>query len=75
MTTNKAWAAGITATVLAFLTGLSTALDGGVTAQEWITIAIATITTGAGAFGVTWAVPNQPRVHILPVDPPNGPKP
>jgi hypothetical protein len=54
----KAWAGGAVATVLAFLTGLSTSLDGGVTETEWVTIAIATITSGAAAFGVVWRVPN-----------------
>jgi len=62
-TSTKAKFAAATATVLAFLTGLGVALeDGAVTGQEWVTIAIATVTALGGTFGVTYAAPaNKPK--------------
>jgi hypothetical protein len=52
-----AYAKAITATVLAFLGALSTALPEGVSGQEWIAIAVTTIVAG----GAVWAVPNRPQ--------------
>lgn len=54
----KAWVAGGSATVLAFLGGLSVGLeDGVVNSTEWVTIAILTVTAFAGVFGTTYAAP------------------
>jgi len=58
-TNTKAIAGGVTATVLAFLTGLGTAMDNGVTGQEWVTIAIGTVAAGATAFGITYNAPTR----------------
>lgn len=62
MTSTKAIAAGVTGTLVSFLTGLGTALQTpGVTDQEWVAIALATVLGGAGAFGITWSAPaNRP---------------
>ena len=50
----------ITGAVVAGLTSLQAALDdGGITAQEGVTAAIATLV----ALGLVWAVPNTPDVH------------
>lgn len=54
----KAWVAGGSATVLAFLGGLTVALeDNVVTGQEWVTIAGVTVTAFAGVFASTYAAP------------------
>lgn len=54
----KAWVAGGSATVLAFLGGLSVGLeDGVVNSTEWVTIAILTVTAFAGVFTSTYAAP------------------
>lgn len=61
---NKAIASGIGGTMVAFLTGLSTALqDGGVTSQEWVTVALATVIGAGAAFGFTWAAPANRDKH------------
>jgi len=62
MTSTKAVAGGVAGTLVAFLTGLGTAMQTpGVTSQEWVTIALATVLGFAGAFGLTWGAPaNQP---------------
>lgn len=59
---TKAIAGGTAGTLVAFLTGLTTALQTpGVTDQEWVAVALATVLGGAAAFGLTWASPpNQP---------------
>jgi hypothetical protein len=55
----KEYAKAIVAVVVAALVALQTALtDGGVSSQEWITIALAAL----GALGV-WAVPNAVARH------------
>lgn len=59
-TKSKAWAAGITGTVVAFLSTLITATsDNVVTTNEWTTVALATVIGGAAAFGVTWSTPTK----------------
>lgn len=56
----KAVAGGVTAGVVAFLTGLSVAYaDEVVTGGEWINIALATVVALAAAFGVTYATPTK----------------
>lgn len=63
MTSTKAIAGGVAGTLVAFLTGLSTALQtGGVTEQEWVTVALATVLGGAAAFGLTWASPANRQI-------------
>lgn len=61
-TSTKAIASGIAGTLVAFLTGMTTALQTpGVTDQEWVAVAMATVIGGAAAFGITWqAPPNRP---------------
>lgn len=57
-TATKAIAAGITGTVVAFLTSLITAqADDVVTSGEWTVIALGTVIGAAAAFGVTWQAP------------------
>lgn len=57
-TSTKAIAGGVAGTLVAFLTGLTTAIDDSVVTQgEWVTIALATVIGGAAAFGLTWASP------------------
>lgn len=54
----KAWIAGGSATVLAFLGGLAVAMeDNTITGQEWVTIAAVTVTAFGGVFGSTYAAP------------------
>lgn len=62
MSSTKAIAAGVTGTLVAFLTGLATAVQSpGVTDQEWVAVALATVLGGAAAFGITWNAPaNRP---------------
>lgn len=63
-TSTKAVVASATATVLAFLTSLQVALQtgGAVTGDEWVAIAIATVTALGGVFGATWVAPaNRPK--------------
>ncbi len=50
------YAKAVTAGLAAGLTALVTVLDGGVTLQEWLLVAIAAL----GGGGVTYAVPNKP---------------
>lgn len=62
MSSTKAIAAGIAGTLAAFLIRLEAAVDvGGVSDQEWVAVALATVLGGAAAFGLTWAAPaNRP---------------
>lgn len=58
MTSTKAIAGGVAGTAVAFLTGLTTALQTpGITDQEWVAVALATVLGGSAAFGLTWASP------------------
>lgn len=61
-TSTKAIASGVAATLVAFLTGMGTALQTpGVTPEEWVAVALATVIGGAAGFGITWqAPPNRP---------------
>lgn len=57
-TSTKAIAGGIAGTLVAFLTGMGTALQSpGITEQEWVAVALATVLGGSAAFGLTWASP------------------
>lgn len=59
---TKAILGAAVATVVAFLGALSTALDDNVvTGQEWVTIALATVTALGGVGGVVYAVRNKPK--------------
>lgn len=62
MSSTKAIASGVTGTLVAFLTGLGTAVQSpGITDQEWVAVALATVLGGAAAFGITWNAPaNRP---------------
>lgn len=62
-TSTKAIAGGVAGTAVAFLTGLTTALQTpGINDQEWVAIALATVLGFAGAFGLTWGAPaNRPK--------------
>lgn len=62
VTSTKAIAAGVTGTLVAFLTSLGTAVQTpGITDQEWVAVALATVLGGAAAFGITWNAPaNRP---------------
>lgn len=66
MNSSKAVAAGVTGTLVSFLTGLQVAVqDSVVTQNEWVTIALATVIGAAAAFGITWAAPaNTPKVDV-----------
>jgi hypothetical protein len=56
---GKAVAAGATGTAVAFLSALGVAMPGGVTGEEWVAIALATVIGMAAAFGITWATPTK----------------
>lgn len=56
---KKALASGVTGTVVTFLSTLQIALSGGVTPEEWVGIALATVIGGAAAFGITYTVPTR----------------
>lgn len=60
-TADKAIAAGAVGTAVAFLSSLSQAAPGGLTGQEWVDIALATVIGGAAAFGITYSVPNRAK--------------
>lgn len=62
MKTVLQYTKGILATAVTFLGSLSVALPDGVTGQEWITIAIATLT----AAGVVLGVPNAAKPAAAP---------
>lgn len=60
---TKAILGAAVATAVAFLGALSTALvDGTVTGQEWVNIALATVLALGGVGGLVYAVPNRPKV-------------
>jgi predicted regulator of Ras-like GTPase activity (Roadblock/LC7/MglB family) len=62
-TSTKAIAGGVAGTLVAFLTGLTTALQTpGVTDQEWVAVALATVLGGAAAFGLTWTAPANRQI-------------
>lgn len=57
-TATKAWFAGAIATVVAFLGALITAAtDNVVTGQEWLVVALATVTALGGVAGGTYLAP------------------
>jgi hypothetical protein len=57
---HKAYAGGLTSGVVAFLSTLQiAAVDNGISLQEWITIALATVIGLAAGFGVTYSIPNK----------------
>lgn len=62
-TSTKAIAGGIAGTLVAFLGSMITAAQTpGVTQEEWLVVALATVLGGAGAFGLTWGAPaNRPK--------------
>lgn len=64
------YAKAIVGAVVAGLTSLQAALDdGGITAQEGVAAAIATL----GALGLVWAIPNGPTVTTSVVRKPDEP--
>lgn len=58
MSAAAAYAKAIVAALIAGLSALATALPDGVTAAEWVTVAIA----GLVALSAVWATPNAPQV-------------
>jgi hypothetical protein len=62
-TSTKAIAGGIAGTIVAFLGSTITAAQTpGITQEEWLVIALATVLGFAGAFGLTWGAPaNRPK--------------
>ncbi len=59
--TKKALASGVVATLVAFLGTLQVAIDGGVTPEEWVSIALTTVIGAAAGFGITYATPTKVR--------------
>jgi len=59
------YAKAVVGAILAGLGALSTALTDGVTATEWVLVAIAVF----GSFGMVWATPNAPP---KPYEPPTS---
>lgn len=63
MSSTKAIAGGIAGTIVAFLTGMTTAVQSpGITDQEWVAVALATVLGGAAAFGITWNAPANRQI-------------
>ena len=65
---TKAIVAGILSALFAFFSSIATALQGGstgwstITAGQWVTAIIAVIVSLGATLGVTYYVPNNPKV-------------
>lgn len=62
-TATKAWVGSAITVALGGLGAVAVALtDNVVTVQEWVTIAVATLTAAGGVFGGVYAAVNRPKV-------------